>query len=170
MINGKISRGYNLGNGVKQDDTLSCSMFILAMEPVIRNIQMNSDIQAIESHRLRYIWPKVIAYADDITILMESNADSIQGIFKEYVRLTAASGLMLNADKTEFTFGNIIPAPEINITYCNTTHMLCCHDSIKINAIVFSNDTDDMHTQNFNTMEGHFKGWSKHSLSLLRNI
>jgi len=104
MINGKISRGYNLGNGVKQDDTLSCSMFILAMEPVIRNIQMNSDIQAIESHRLRYIWPKVIAYADDITILMESNADSIKGIFKEYVRLTAASGLMLNADKTEVYF------------------------------------------------------------------
>ncbi len=48
--------------------------------------------------------------------------------------------------------------------------MLCCQDSVKINAIVFSNDTDDMHTQNFNTMEGHFKDWSKHSLSLLWKI
>jgi hypothetical protein len=38
IINGKIGDGYSLGNGVKQGDALSCSLFILAMEPLLRNI------------------------------------------------------------------------------------------------------------------------------------
>jgi len=38
IINGKIGNGYNLGNGVKQGDALSYSLFILAMEPLLRNI------------------------------------------------------------------------------------------------------------------------------------
>jgi len=41
IINGKIGKGYKIGNGVKQGDALSCSLFLLAIEPVIRNINAN---------------------------------------------------------------------------------------------------------------------------------
>jgi len=34
-INGKIGNGYGLGNGVKQGHSLSCSLFILAIEPLL---------------------------------------------------------------------------------------------------------------------------------------
>jgi Reverse transcriptase (RNA-dependent DNA polymerase) len=44
IINGKIGNGYNLGNGVKQGDALSCSLFILAMETLLRKIIKNNTI------------------------------------------------------------------------------------------------------------------------------
>jgi hypothetical protein len=54
LINGKIGTGYNLGNGVKQGDALSCSLFILAMEPLIRNIN-NSATNACQDHTCLFV-------------------------------------------------------------------------------------------------------------------
>jgi len=101
IINGKIGKGYSLGNGVKQVDALSCSLFILAMEPLLRNIAKNNTITAVGSRTLNYTWPKIIGYADDVTIITENTNNSVKQIFHEYEKLTKASGLKLNADKTE---------------------------------------------------------------------
>ena len=75
---------YTLGNGVKQGDALSCSLFILAIEPVIRNLLNNDNITVINSNRLNYCWPKVLAYADDITIITKNDEISVNNIFIEY--------------------------------------------------------------------------------------
>jgi hypothetical protein len=65
------------------------------VDPLIRNLNRNKDIEGILSHF------KVCAYADDISIICRENKKSIQSIFTEYQKLTNISGLELNADKTE---------------------------------------------------------------------
>jgi hypothetical protein len=47
------------------------------------------------------MWPKLVAYADDITVLTSSDNGLVNSVFSEYYRLTKASGLTLSADKTE---------------------------------------------------------------------
>jgi Reverse transcriptase (RNA-dependent DNA polymerase) len=101
IINGRIGPGYAIGNEVKQGDALSCSLFLLAMEPVIRNIEVNDKITAITSQNLNFAWPKILGYADDITVITANTQESVNEVFFEYQRLRQASGLQLNADKTE---------------------------------------------------------------------
>jgi len=101
MINGRVGAGYDIKNGVKQGDALSCSLFILSIEPILRNIKKNVNINCVESVRLNYTWPKAVAYADDIIIISHNETNCVQGIFDEYQCLRLASGLKLNADQTE---------------------------------------------------------------------
>ena len=96
----KLEKDIVLVMGVKQGDALSCSLFILAMEPLLRNITKNNTITAIKSRTIDYTWPKIIGYADDVTIITENSNNSVKQIFHEYERLTKASRLKLNADKT----------------------------------------------------------------------
>jgi len=62
---------------------------------------MNRSIELVRSVRLNYSCPKVLEYTDDITVLTSNKDSSVHGILYEYERLTAASALKLNADKTE---------------------------------------------------------------------
>jgi hypothetical protein len=101
IINGKIRSGYSLGNGVKQEDALSCSLSILAMEPLLQKHSKKQTITANRSRTINFTWPKIIGYADDVTVITENTNNSDKQIFREYERLTKASGLKLNADKTE---------------------------------------------------------------------
>ena len=49
-IYGISKNGYMIGNGVKQGDSLSCILFILTMEPLIRNIEANALIEKLPKH------------------------------------------------------------------------------------------------------------------------
>jgi exonuclease III len=178
IINGSISGQFFIKNGVKQGDALSCSLFILAIEPVIRNINMNPLIRPINSRLLSFKWPKVLAYADDLTILTENSDISVNEIFREYHRLSLASCLYLNADKTEKfnVFSRNIPHPaeDNDIEYGDHHFTLRAQNKIKINGIHFDRNGDQMLTDNFQgmlaKMTKHFKEWSKRSLSLLGKI
>jgi hypothetical protein len=178
IINGKIGKGYALGNGVKQGDALSCSLFILAMEPLLRNIARNNTIKALKSRTIDYTWPKIVGYADDVTIITENSNNSVKQIFHEYERLTNASGLKLNADKTEklnITSPNIAGAlASNNVIYCDTRYLIQAQDDIKINGVIFNQNEEMMKKANFEIMktkmDRHFTEWSKRGLSLLGKI
>ncbi len=178
MINGKLGSRYNITNGVKQGDALSCSLFILAIEPIIRNINNNDNIQVLSSHEINYAWPKILGYADDLTILTHNNNQCIGEVFEEYEHFTKASGLKLNADKTEiFTIRNTNLLPDIvpvNINYLGQRHTLARLATIKINGIIFSNNKIQMQEANLEIMKGkmarHFIDWNKRSLTLLGKI
>jgi Reverse transcriptase (RNA-dependent DNA polymerase) len=132
IINGKIGSGYKQGNGVKQGDALSCSLFILAMEPLLRNIAKNSTITLIKSRTINFTWPKIIGYEDDVTIITENTNNSVKQIFHEYERLTRSSGLKLNADKNEelnITSHNVVGALAANnVTYGDTRYLIQAQD------------------------------------------
>ena len=101
IINGRIATGYKILRGVKQGDALSCILFIMCMEPLLRNIDENQNIEQLDSVALESSLPKSYAYADDVNVVLKNNPNGLQEIFNEYGRLTRASGLELNADKTE---------------------------------------------------------------------
>ncbi len=180
IINGKVGKGYSIGNGVKQGDALSCSLFLLAIEPVIRNINKNADITQIHNERINYTWPKVVAYADDITVITTNSAGSAKEVFKEYERLTLASGLKLNADKTErfdITGSDVdlqLASSAYEVEYCGVRHRISPLEQVKINGITFHINRRRMAELNYLCMKDkmvrHFSNWSKRSLTLLGKI
>ncbi len=178
IINGKIGPVYALGNGVKQGDALSCSLFLQAMEPLIRNIENNIHIQAISSPHIDYRWPKVLGYADDITVITANTHECVNEIFHEYQRLTQASGLQLNAEKTEkFNITGSLCNEAFQhsyVTYYGNGYAIAAQSNIKINGVFFDTNLQRMATQNYDHMCGkmcrHFTEWSKRSLSLLGKI
>ncbi len=177
IINGEIKKGFKVNNGVKQGDALSCTLFLLAIEPVIRNIENNNRIRPVRCARLNYTWPTTVAYADDITVVTHNEPDSVSQIFAEYERLTKASGLTLNADKTEkfdLNSGNVHRHGNIDIMYMGARYTLVSQPTIKINGIFLARDTEAMQQLNYDIMTDkmirHFREWSKRSLSLLGKI
>ena len=101
IVNGRIVKGFSIEKGVKQGDALSCILFIMCMEPLLRNIEKNENIEPIFSNELNAFLPKVYAYADDVNGIVKRTPDNVRLIFNEYQRLSRLSGLVLNADKTE---------------------------------------------------------------------
>ena len=49
IINGQAVEGFDILRGVKQGDALSCVLFIMCIEPLIRNIKSNPLIENIMS-------------------------------------------------------------------------------------------------------------------------
>ena len=52
LFNGKIINGYDILKGVKQGDALSCILFIMCIEPPIRNIKANQVIEPLVSMQI----------------------------------------------------------------------------------------------------------------------
>jgi len=148
------------------------------MEPLLRNIAKNNTITAVRSRIINYTWPKINGYADDVTIITENTNNSVKQIFHIYERLTKASGLKLNADKTEklnITSHNVAGALAANNgTYCNTRYLIRAQDDMKINGVTFNRNDVMMKRTNFENMKAkmdrHFTEWSKRGLPLLGKI
>jgi len=168
-VNGRMLEGYEIKNGVKQGDSLSCILFIMCMDPLIRNIEMNNDISRAEIRDTPL--PKVVAYADDITCIVERDGNSMAGIFKEYGRLSRASGLSLNADKTEILD---IYENQHRVRYEGQEHCLRGVKSVKINGVIFNKDIRLMKEENLAVLiakiESMLRGWRARQLSLLGKI
>jgi len=178
LINGKIVNGYRILRGVKQGDALSCILFIMCMEPLLRNIETNPIIDPITTEAVGPL-PKTCAYADDVSGLIKNNQKSLQGIFDEYSKLSRVSGLVLNAEKTEIM--RINQSMKLNftpsnyeITYLGVTHRTQTLESVKINGIFFQQDTGRATTENVDRIvrktDGILVKWSARHLSILGRI
>lgn len=66
------------------------------MDLLIRKLNCNQKISGFALGKVNII---TIGYADDIVVI--SSKDSLQNVFSEYTKFSNASGLYLNADKTE---------------------------------------------------------------------
>ena len=179
LINGEIVSGYSIKRGVKQGDALSCVLFIMCMEPLIRNIEKNAEIEPVISGRLNANLPKTYAYADDINCVTRNKIGSIQEIFREYERLTRLSGLTLNADKTEVLRIRSNNLPQLNeipfrVLYLEESHQLRELREIKVNGIVMCQNESDMRKANVESVlqkvDKNLKKWSQRSLSVLGKI
>jgi hypothetical protein len=180
VINGQIVGSHPVTNGVKQGDALSCTLFILAMEPLIKNIEKNAVIKSIESTFLQYKWPKILGYADDITCITVNESECKQAIFDEYNRFTKISGLTLNADKTEiYNFagainGNANRMGVDRIKYLGEEFEIKPVNEIKINGVILCQNIENLKKLNcsilMQKMDKHFTQWSKRHLTLLGRI
>jgi len=100
---------------VKQGDALSCALFIIAMEPLLRKLNGNPHIRPIILNPGKDDEESIItfSYADDITALC-MNKEGVQIIIKIYVKTSQIkinynfrakkeiSGLLINLYKNEY--------------------------------------------------------------------
>ena len=175
ILNGRTVTGYQILVGVKQGDALSCILFIMCMEPLIRNLKQNITIEPIVTVGLPIRIPKVYSYADDVTVVAKRTDRGIQGIFTEYEAFTKNTGLVLNADKTEvLTFNRRRANHTWDITYLGEAHRLTSIDQVKVNGILLLQDPQLRETRNVAkvvaTMERQLSAWSTRSLTLIGKI
>ena len=170
QVNGHLSSPFRIERGVKQGDALSCGLFVLAMDPLLRNISANINIKGlnIPIDANESIEIKVLAYADDVAVVCKNR--NLQPIFSEYERLTNISGLELNADKTEVF--NLINSNYIQsrIAYLGRSHLLGRIDTIKICGLHLSRQEEVDYQlnvlDNITKMEMFVTSWMKRGLSL----
>ena len=180
IINGKIVPGYLIKRGVKQGDALSCILFILCMEPLLKNIEKNQEIQSLPSQDLDSNLPRVVAYADDVNGIIANDPRTLQELFREYERLTKLAGLELNAEKTE-----ILPIISENLRidktqlifhfeYFNKNYILKPVPETRINGILFQQNEAEMRTANVENVrkkiEKQLKSWTARQLTILGKI
>ena len=170
QVNGHLSAPFSIKNGVKQGDALSCGLFVLAMDPLIRNILRNDLIegQFIPVDQQNLVEIKVLAYADDITVICRN--EDLQPIFSEYERLSKVSGLTLNADKTEIFNLTQSPANHNRIEYLGTSYSLGRVDKIIICGMCLANDPITEYQKNvlnkIEVMEGIVAGWGRRHITM----
>ena len=179
IVNGVVVPGYNIKRGVKQGDALSCVLFIMCMEPLIRNIEKNAAIEPLISKELNSNLPKTYAYADDVNCVTKNNLACVQEIFKEYERLSKLSGLVLNADKTEIlklksaNLPNLLEPP-FRINYLGEHYQLRDSPKVKVNGIQLCQKEDDMRNANVEAValkiDNILKKWSRRNLSVLGKV
>jgi exonuclease III len=176
MINGFKSNHINIRRGVKQGDALSCALFILSIDPLIRNIKNNETIEGVSiatsTNRTQTVF-KVSGYADDIAIICKAQHNSISKVFNEYEKLTKASGLELNADKTEILNLNKNSDRHnqlFNIKYMGKFYELHTTTNLKICGLNYSTDLKLEYKENITNkiekLEGNLKKWMVRNLSL----
>ena len=171
QLNSRCAGTYNIKNGVKQGDALSCILFILGIEPLLKNISADNNIKGvtIEGREI----PKIVSYADDVACIIKPGNSNLQQIFNHYQEMTDCSGLRLNADKTELIswLGNdqsykiIYEGNEYNIAPC---------DNMKVNGLQIGFNLEDMRVINFekvySSVDCQLITWSNRYLSLLAKI
>jgi hypothetical protein len=170
LVNGFASESIKIERGVKQGDALSCAIFILCIDPLIRNLNKNRRIKEIQIGRRSEINFKAAAYADDISVICKKSIECIQQVFYEYEKLTKRSGLELNADKTEILNLNTEEKDLIKFRYNGELFEIKAVGKIKICGLYYS--TDLMEEYQLNVKEKidklcyKIKLWSHRHLTL----
>ena len=109
---GEYSREFPIQQGLRQGDSLSCMLFNLVLERVIRNINIdtrgtiteyfNREAPGIRPSGTLYSQPlQYLAYADDIALLGK-NKNAIQQALTELEDASKLAGLEINDHKTKY--------------------------------------------------------------------
>jgi hypothetical protein len=101
LVNGQPTNGIRHARGLRQGDPLSPLLFILAIDPLQRIIQM-----AAQRGVLKPVLPKTAhlrcsLYADDAAIFADPSAAELQRLYKVLTFFGECSGLRINISKTE---------------------------------------------------------------------
>jgi hypothetical protein len=170
LINGFTTDPIKIERGVKQGDALSCAIFIICIDPVLRNMNNNKEITEIKTSRLSNNYIKAAAYADDISVICKNAKSCIQQVFNEYDRLTNLSGLELNADKTEILVLNSERLSEIEFQYNGETYKIRTVENMKICGLFFCTRQTVEHDLNVNEkikkLSDKIRAWSHRYLTM----
>jgi hypothetical protein len=172
LINGFMSNAIKIERGVKQGDALSCAIFIICIDPLLRNLNKNEQIKQVKINqrngtRIKF---KSAAYADDISIICMNTEQSVKQVFLEYERLTNGSGLELNADKTEILNLNEVGQEKFKVVYKGATFEITLVNSIKICGLYFCTDMNEEYQRNvrdkIDKLSNKIKLWSHRHLTM----
>ena len=176
LVNGYKSVIIKILRSVKQGDALSCALFILCIDPLIRKIDTNPDISPVPIPRSRFtditITSKISGFADDIGLAVNNDKKTIDSIFKDYSTFSKLSGIELNVDKTEILKLNHNSTHQDFASYPiqvkNT--IIYTKEAIKICGIHFSSSLTLAYERNIldkiTSMEKQLIMWLQRPLSL----
>jgi len=97
QFNGQLSKAFMINTGLKQGDALSPMLFNIALEDVVRNVLISGI--GVKLQKSKTI--KLIAYADDIVLLSESESD-LHGMTETLVDESKQMGLTINEGKIKY--------------------------------------------------------------------
>ncbi len=85
LINGFARESIKIERGVKQGDALSCAIFIICIDPLLRNPNNNRIVKEVKLLRKNATNEEInfkgAAYADDISVICKKSNDCIQQVF-----------------------------------------------------------------------------------------
>ena len=177
LVNGYRTVSIKIGRCVKQGDALSCALFILCLDPLIRNIENNSRIGAVVVRTPmsnKKVKKKTGVFADDVGVVTQKSVESIREVYLEYRRFTERSGIALNENKTEILIlkseGQIFTPTKFEIDLPNLSFTLSSVRQIVICGIAFSNSTEMSYeaniTSKFEKLKKKLLAWQYRGLSL----
>lgn len=176
LVNGYKSTIIKILRSVKQGDALSCALFILCIDPLIRRLESNPNIKPAQVSPSKYsnikIENKVGGFADDVGLVVNNDRVTIDCIFKDYELFTKLSGIEINIDKTEIlslrhnsTHQDFVPV-SIRIK----GKEILTKETIKICGIYFSNNINTAYENNIidkiEKMERQLIMWLQRALSI----
>jgi len=148
LVNGFRTAVIKILRSVKQGCSLSCCLFILCIDPLLRKIESNKKIVPIElENRNVKVVNKTGTFADDVFAIMKDNPECLNELFNEYGRFSERSGVELNVDKTEILrLGS--PPNQFRKAYHVNNSVIESVESVKICGITFSNNSDLAYQKN----------------------
>ena len=96
--NGHYTDIFELSRGCRQGDPISPYIFVLCAEFLAHVIRENSDIKGIKVHNREV---KISLYADDTTIYIKAERESMSGVMRVLDWFKKISGLGVNTEKTK---------------------------------------------------------------------
>ena len=173
LVNGFMTSTFKIEQSVKQGDALSCALFIISMDPLLRKISKNENIKPIVLNPGDDVEKRInnAAYADDITGIC-ANKRGVQEIINMYSRFSDRSGIKLNVPKTEILIvgGGANAGTNFRLKYKDNIHLIQSKSKVKICGITFSNDPDEAYQDNIKIkilkLERQLNIWRQRNLSL----
>ena len=170
---GNISKTINIERGCRQGDPIASLLFILCIEILLIKIRTSDKVQPFKLTyqfnplRLATINKYMEGFADDITLSIENNRESIVGVTKEIEKFGNLSGLRINKDKTQaMIFGHNSENTRPTIDTMGFEWV----KEIKILGVTITCNLKNMEIQNFNSkyevIEKMLKHWSHRTLNL----
>ena len=98
LNNGRSSDFFTLQKGVRQGFPLSPYLFILSVEVLGKSISANSQIKGVAVNNTEI---KISQYADDTTLIVNGEQESLSAALNTIDNFGYASGLKLNDKKTD---------------------------------------------------------------------
>ncbi len=170
IINGNISRPFQIQRSCRQGDPLAPYIFVLCAEILASMIREDTNIKGISINDMNF---KITQYADDTTLILDGTEDSLKYAFETLHRFREMSGLKINIDKTVAVWIG---------SYKNRNTKIC--DNLKITwnfdgcfdflGISFNTNLNEMVKQNyddsFNLMKKLIAIWKKRHLTVLGRV
>ncbi|MGI9312030.1 MAG: RNA-directed DNA polymerase, partial [Alphaproteobacteria bacterium] len=142
--NGNSSGFFNIRRGVGQGCPLSPYLFIICVEYLAIHLRSSSDFKGISAHNFKF---KLAQYADDTTIFIDCNKNSLTTVRTILNDFCSASGLKINFSKSKlFPLGPIhgnVPDDFINSGFELT------HGPIKSLGVSFTYQKADLFSLNY---------------------
>ena len=156
-----LTKKIAVTRSVRQGCPLSMALYIVASEPLLRNINNSKDIRGIAINNDRNI--KITAYADDTTIFIKNNIEEkyYQQIFDDYEK---ASGARINKEKTK----------ELMIGKYRRKNKVTIQDSIEVLGIHFNHNKNENQKTNWNkiieAIKKKLNKWKSRKMTILGRI